>query len=116
MCGEDSSFATELKKMEPRPRLFPCAPKFDTGRLGYLSLLGGLTHLEKLRGSVCLTIPECRVTVGLSEAIWMNGNWSTLRVAGSFLKGDKTNNTFVWLAKQPKKAKLELTVTGLAHS
>ncbi|KAF9131477.1 hypothetical protein BGX30_013086 [Mortierella sp. GBA39] len=88
----------------------------DTGRPGYLSLLGGLTHLEELRGSVCLTTPECKVTVGLPEARWMNGNWSNLRVAGFFLKGDKPNKPFVWLAKQPRKAKLELTATGLAHS
>ncbi|KAK3822173.1 MAG: hypothetical protein JOS17DRAFT_819363 [Linnemannia elongata] len=88
----------------------------DTGRPGYLSLLGGLTHLEELRGSVCLTTPEYKVTVGLSEARWMNENWSNLRVAWFFLKGDKPNKPFVWLAKKPRKAKLELSATGLSHS
>ena len=39
-----------------------------------------------------------------------------LRVTGFFLKGDKLSKPFVWLVKQPRKAKLELSATGLSHS
>lgn len=84
----------------------------DTGRPSFLLLLGGLTRPEELRGSVNLTTPEFRVTVGLPEARWMNENWLNLRLAGFFLTGDQPTKPFVWLVKQPRETKLELSVTG----
>ena len=43
-----------------------------TGRVGYLNLLGGLTTLKKLRGSVYARADETEKTMGLREIVWVD--------------------------------------------
>lgn len=56
----------------------------QTGRPGFFQLLSGLKKLEKLGGSVRADSDETEVTVGWTEAIWMDQNWSDLQRAGFF--------------------------------
>lgn len=51
-----------------------------TGRPGYLSWLGGLTKLKKLRGHVQVTTTEATKTVGQRELEWMLEHWPELEV------------------------------------
>ncbi|KAG0276344.1 hypothetical protein BGZ95_007671 [Linnemannia exigua] len=50
----------------------------ETGRIGYLSHLSGLTKLKKFLGSTSVMTRETKVTFGEEEAIWMARHWSAL--------------------------------------
>lgn len=67
------------------PGLFSLGKK-ETGRPGYLQLLGGLTKLKGLYGSTCLVMEETEVTVGMDEIEWMDRYWVALEMA-QFGKG-----------------------------
>ncbi|KAK5807821.1 hypothetical protein F5H01DRAFT_352697 [Linnemannia elongata] len=53
----------------------------ETGRPGYLQLLGGLTKLNTLFGSVSVLTEETRATIGIDEATWMENYWPALERA-----------------------------------
>lgn len=69
-------------------------------RLGYLDLLGGLTHLEELRGSVYTNNEKTQVTMGWEEARWMARHWPKLKVAAFANKVDELREPFLWLQKE----------------
>ncbi|KAK5807819.1 hypothetical protein F5H01DRAFT_396653 [Linnemannia elongata] len=50
----------------------------ETGRPGYLQLLGGLTKLNTLLGSVSVLTEETRATIGMDEVVWMENYWPAL--------------------------------------
>lgn len=62
----------------------------ETGRPGYLHLLGGLTKLRSLDGSVSVTTEEAKATLGMGEVIWMEQHWPALEYA-RFFNGDNRN-------------------------
>ncbi|KAH7055131.1 hypothetical protein BKA57DRAFT_532818 [Linnemannia elongata] len=69
----------------------------ETGRPGYLQLLGGLTKLKKLSGSVSATIEETKATIGMDEVKWMDKHWPELEDADFFLTRDRTTSKpFQW--------------------
>ncbi|KAF9541925.1 hypothetical protein EC957_002555 [Mortierella hygrophila] len=74
-------------------------------RRGYLDMLGGLSKLEELRGSVNL-IPRDAYgyTIGREEAEWMQEHWPKLRVAEFYPTQAKntypTAAEFLWLQNQ----------------
>ncbi|OAQ25513.1 hypothetical protein K457DRAFT_22976, partial [Linnemannia elongata AG-77] len=69
----------------------------ETGRPGYLQLLGGLTKLKKLSGSVSATIEETKATIGMDEVKWMDKHWPELENADFFLTRDRTTSKpFQW--------------------
>ncbi|KAF9082395.1 hypothetical protein BGX23_012507, partial [Mortierella sp. AD031] len=53
----------------------------DTGRPGYLALLGGLKKLKVLRGSFYADTNESKMTMGWPEVRWMTAYWLKLEVA-----------------------------------
>ncbi|KAK3814545.1 MAG: hypothetical protein JOS17DRAFT_795339 [Linnemannia elongata] len=53
----------------------------ETGRPGYLHLLGGLIKLKVLSGSVFATAQETKVTIGMDEVKWMDKHWPMLEKA-----------------------------------
>ncbi|KAG0199400.1 hypothetical protein BGX33_011668, partial [Mortierella sp. NVP41] len=53
----------------------------DTGRPGYLALLGGLKKLKVLRGSFYTDTNESKMTMGWPEVRWMTAYWLKLEVA-----------------------------------
>ncbi|KAG0276440.1 hypothetical protein BGZ96_003280 [Linnemannia gamsii] len=80
----------------------------ETGRRGFLDLLGGLRKLQEICGSVYASTPEGRATVGWAEARWMHDNWSDLRVAEYYFKDEEPEEHFQWLRDQRQRWKLEL--------
>ncbi|KAG0310219.1 hypothetical protein BGZ97_012709, partial [Linnemannia gamsii] len=50
----------------------------ETGRPGYLHLLGGLTKLRSLEGSFSATTEEAKATFGVREVVWMEQHWPAL--------------------------------------
>ncbi|KAF9931362.1 hypothetical protein FBU30_010397 [Linnemannia zychae] len=77
----------------------------ESGRVGYLHLLGGLSKLRILNGSVSVTTGESRVTVGMEEVKWMNKHWSSLMTTSFFqcwwLKDSLENlRPYEWLREQ----------------
>ncbi|KAH7055133.1 hypothetical protein BKA57DRAFT_501668 [Linnemannia elongata] len=86
----------------------------ETGRPGYLQLLGGLTKLKRLSGSVYAMTEETKATIGMDEVVWMENYWPALERAGFFRflgaprsKEDefikKTSKHFGWLLEQQQK-------------
>lgn len=77
----------------------------DRLRRGFLEMLGGLSKLEELRGSVNL-IPRNAYgyTTGWDEAKWMRKHWPKLKVAEFYpAKAESTfaiADEFLWLQKQ----------------
>ncbi|KAG0296973.1 hypothetical protein BGZ96_008009 [Linnemannia gamsii] len=69
-------------------------------RPGYLDLLGGLTRLEELRGSVYTNNEETQMTMGWKEARWMAQHWPELRVAAFANKVEELREPFLWLQKE----------------
>ncbi|KAK3814523.1 MAG: hypothetical protein JOS17DRAFT_760669 [Linnemannia elongata] len=59
----------------------------EAGRPGYLQLLGGLTKLESLSGSISVTSEEARAIIGMNEVIWMEQHWPALE-RGQFFRDD----------------------------
>ncbi|KAG0292774.1 hypothetical protein BGZ96_003705 [Linnemannia gamsii] len=66
----------------------------ETGRLGYLHLLGGLTKLRSLDGSVSATTEEGKAALGMGEVIWMEQHWPALEYARFFDVDDLGDVTF----------------------
>ncbi|KAG9064649.1 hypothetical protein KI688_002907 [Linnemannia hyalina] len=77
----------------------------DRLKRGYLDMLGGLSKLEELRGSVNL-IPRDAYgyTIGREEAEWMHEHWPKLRVAEFYPTQAKDTYPaaaeFLWLQNQ----------------
>ncbi|KAF9137833.1 hypothetical protein BG015_002596 [Linnemannia schmuckeri] len=69
-----------------------------TGRAGYLHLLGGLTKLKKLVGSVSMTTEETKVTVRTTdEPAWMVQHWPALLETQFYTIHEKIGTQFQWL-------------------
>ncbi|KAK3831011.1 MAG: hypothetical protein J3R72DRAFT_455321 [Linnemannia gamsii] len=69
-------------------------------RPGFLDLLGGLTHLEELCGSVCINNHETEVTMGWKEARWMAIHWPALKWAELVHHKSELTEPFRWLQKE----------------
>ncbi|KAG0214681.1 hypothetical protein BGX33_001939 [Mortierella sp. NVP41] len=82
----------------------------EWGRPGYLALLGGLTKLRELRGSVYADRDETVVTMGWSEARWIAAHWPRLEVTEFFRPHQDPTEPFRWLQEQYKDGQLALTV------
>jgi hypothetical protein len=94
-----------LQKKEYEETSFPLLMSLGdkrTGRKGYLALLGGLSKLRVLRGSVYLDKAETRETVGLREAVWMDTAFPALEKAEFFYGAwsVEPSEPFLWLKKQ----------------
>ncbi|KAF9091730.1 hypothetical protein BGX23_004879 [Mortierella sp. AD031] len=82
-----------------------------TGRKGYLDLLGGLTKLKELRGSVYVRADETEKTVGLREVVWFDDHFPNLQLAEFFSDNESVSDPFKWLQDQRgKDSQLELSV------
>ncbi|KAG9068219.1 hypothetical protein KI688_011814 [Linnemannia hyalina] len=75
VCGVSDNY-----KLNTFPGLFSLGKK-ETGRSGYLQLLGGLTKLKGLYGSNCLVTEETEATVGMDEIKWVDRHWVALETA-----------------------------------
>lgn len=76
-----------------------------TGRPGYLHHLGGLKKLEKLLGSVRVSTPEAKATIGMNEAARMEHHWPALNTALFFRMGEgEMSEPFLWLQQQLEKS------------
>ncbi|KAK5827221.1 hypothetical protein F5H01DRAFT_330987 [Linnemannia elongata] len=107
--------------LDPAPRTyrlhgFPAMLNLDDtnngtikGYTGYLHLLGGLTKLKELRGSVSATTKETKYQMTWSEVRWMADHWPNLEVAEFFEADEEPREEFLWLQKQSKGAKLVLS-------
>ncbi|KAG0289907.1 hypothetical protein BGZ96_006624 [Linnemannia gamsii] len=74
----------------------------QTGRPGFLQLLSELKKLEKLEGSVSVESDETKVTVGRTEAIWMDQNWPDLQHTDFFMDDVHVTEPFRWLEDKRK--------------
>ncbi|KAF9126862.1 hypothetical protein BGX30_015067, partial [Mortierella sp. GBA39] len=74
----------------------------ETGRIGYLYLLRGLTKLNALFGSVSATIKETKATIGMEEAKWMDKHWPVLERAQFYADTNEKlfSKPFQWFLKQ----------------
>ncbi|KAF9134075.1 hypothetical protein BGW39_008148 [Mortierella sp. 14UC] len=79
-----------------------------SGRPGYLECLGGLTKLQRLKGSVYANTDETKVTMGWPEARWMASHWPEMVVAELFPEGGEATAPFMWLMEQRKGMDLVL--------
>ncbi|KAG0284125.1 hypothetical protein BGZ96_011514 [Linnemannia gamsii] len=87
-------------------------PDKRTGRPGYLQLLAGLTKLKELRGSVSADLDETKRTMGWREVVFMDENFSDLRVAEFYPISAVLRRPFRWLVAQryhPGSAPLSLS-------
>ncbi|KAG0071658.1 hypothetical protein BGZ89_009935 [Linnemannia elongata] len=91
------------------PKLMTLGDK-ETGKQGFLSLLGGLTKLQEIRGSVYILEEEEEVTDRWPEARWIHDHWPDLRVAEFYLEDEKPAECFQWLRDQRQRWKLALSV------
>ncbi|KAF9340906.1 hypothetical protein BGZ91_011911 [Linnemannia elongata] len=82
------------------------------GYTGYLRLLGGLTKLKELRGSVSATTEETKYQMTWGEVRWMAGHWPNLEFAEFFEADEEPRKEFLWLQKQSKGAKLVLSANA----
>ncbi|KAF9082396.1 hypothetical protein BGX23_012508 [Mortierella sp. AD031] len=82
-------------------------------RHGYLALLGGLTKLRELRGSVYANTDETKVTMEWLEAQWMASHWPKLEVAEFFRQDEDPTEPFKWLQKQYTGRQLVLSPAPL---
>ncbi|KAG9068213.1 hypothetical protein KI688_011808 [Linnemannia hyalina] len=82
----------------------------EAGRPGYLQLLGGLTKLESLSGSISATTEEARATIGMNEVIWMEQHWPSLE-RGQFFRDDDDERLpvpFPWWKRKRAEGRLQL--------
>ncbi|KAG9068220.1 hypothetical protein KI688_011815 [Linnemannia hyalina] len=79
-----------------------------TGQPGYLQLLGGLTKLKTLVGSVAANTRETMLTIGMDEVVWMDKYWPALERAGFFMNPPTSRIPFVWFLEQRRKRGQEL--------
>ncbi|KAG0295295.1 hypothetical protein BGZ96_012068 [Linnemannia gamsii] len=79
------------------PGLFSLG-RSESGRLGNLQLLGGLSQLKGLSGSTCLMTEETEVTVGMDEVQWMDKHWPALKTA-NFSMNRIYNDPLRWLVE-----------------
>ncbi|KAK3814547.1 MAG: hypothetical protein JOS17DRAFT_760739 [Linnemannia elongata] len=84
-----------------------------TGRPGYLQLLGGLTKLKTLIGSVAAYTKETMVTIGMDEVVWMDKHWPALEKAGFFRVLPTAPSPFNWLLKQRQMRGPDLDICAL---
>ncbi|KAK3837710.1 MAG: hypothetical protein JOS17DRAFT_837385 [Linnemannia elongata] len=84
-----------------------------TGRVGYLDLLGGLTKLKELRGSVYARTVETEKTMSLREIVWVDQFWPQLEVAEFFSENEPVSEPFRWLQDQRDFPLLQVFVSSL---
>lgn len=87
---------------------FPGLLNIGMGRPGYLELLGGLSKLKQLCGSVFATTYETELRVGAVEAFWMREHWPLLERADFFHLKSEVTLPFRWLCAEQKKRQIEL--------
>ncbi|KAF9151077.1 hypothetical protein BG015_007112 [Linnemannia schmuckeri] len=80
------------------------------GAAGYLHLLGDLTKLRDLQGSVSATTKVTKVAKSWPEARWMADLWSNLEVAEFLEAAEEPRREFLWLQSQSKGGKLTVPV------
>ncbi|KAG0296826.1 hypothetical protein BGZ96_008430 [Linnemannia gamsii] len=103
ILGEDGELDEETMRYDRHS--FPAMLNLQdaqTGRPGLLQLLSGLRNLEELRGSVSADSDETLVTVGRTEAIWMDQNWPDLQYADFFNYMYGVTEPFQWLEDKRK--------------
>ncbi|KAF9901065.1 hypothetical protein EC991_006576 [Linnemannia zychae] len=61
---------------------------------GFLDLLGGLTQLRELRGSVRVDLPAMVATMRLDSYRWIGRHWPKLKVAEFLLPGYQAQNVY----------------------
>ncbi|KAF9098247.1 hypothetical protein BGX23_006663 [Mortierella sp. AD031] len=86
-------------KEEPFPALLSLGDE-ESGRPGHLELLGGLTKLEELCGSVDTNNEETTVTMGWKEARWMASHWPALKLADFVDSEKELREPFEWFRKE----------------
>ncbi|KAG0299538.1 hypothetical protein BGZ97_003652 [Linnemannia gamsii] len=74
-----------------------------TGRPGYLHLLGGLTKLRRLMGSVAVVTKETEVTVGMDEVQWMEKHWPALETSQFGGREYALPKVFQWFQEQRQR-------------
>ncbi|KAF9088113.1 hypothetical protein BGX23_007642 [Mortierella sp. AD031] len=84
----------------------------ESGRLGYLSLLGGLSKLKELRGSFRTDTRETSRRVGWAEAKWTYERWPELEVADFLSENSETSEPFMWLQEQQRKRQRNLIMAA----
>lgn len=87
---------------------FPGLLNIGMGRPGYLELLGGLSKLKQLCGSVLADTNETKLRVGAVEAFWMREHWPLLERAEFFYRESEVTQPFKWLRAEQKKRQIEL--------
>jgi hypothetical protein len=75
----------------------------ETGRPGFLHIFAGLTMLKTLRGLARANTEETRVTMGWTDATWMDENWPCLTRAELFAWNTGVNVPFLWLLYKRKE-------------
>ncbi|KAG9068226.1 hypothetical protein KI688_011821 [Linnemannia hyalina] len=83
------------------------------GRPGYLRLLGGLTKLKTLVGSVAANTKETSMTFGMDEVVWMDKHWPALERAGFLMVPSIGPNPLNWFLEQRQKRGRELELCRL---
>ncbi|OAQ32045.1 hypothetical protein K457DRAFT_16922 [Linnemannia elongata AG-77] len=89
---------------------FPGLLNIGMGRPGYLELLGGLSKLKELRGSVFLDTYETELRVGAVEVFWMREHWPLLESADFFAGESEVTQPFRWFCADQKKREIELNL------
>ncbi|KAG0365764.1 hypothetical protein BGX24_003974, partial [Mortierella sp. AD032] len=88
----------------------------QTGRPGFLNLLGRLTKLKSLRGSFRMDQDETKKTVGQPEIEWIDKHWPLLKEAQFFDKEAEATNPFKWLQAQRTHNRPPLKLTSACWS
>lgn len=83
--------------------------KRESGRVGFLQLLGGLSKLKRLTGSTCLMTNETGVTVGMDEVQWMDKHWPALEIA-NFSKDGMYSDPLIWLKETRRQKGQDITL------
>ncbi|KAK5814575.1 hypothetical protein F5H01DRAFT_26410 [Linnemannia elongata] len=106
-----SGVGAMVEVQDYRHNLFPGLMSLaddETGRQGYLGLLGGLSKLQELRGSIQAAVEKGMETVGWPEVRWMHANWPDLLVGEFYDESDDVGEHFLWLRDQRQQWKLDL--------
>lgn len=99
-----------VQDQDYRQNLFPGLMSLaddETGPRGYLGLLGGLSKLQELRGSIQAAVEQGMETVGWTKVRWICANWPDLRVGEFYGKGNEVGERFLWLRDQRERWKLD---------
>lgn len=91
---------------------FPGLMNIGMGRPGYLELLGGLSKLRQLRGSVHADTYETKLRVGAMEVFWMRDHWPELEWADFFCREAEVTEPFKWLREEQKKRQINLNLVA----